>query len=261
MFVIVLAAAAAVVLMTFAWEVVRRTGSGGWADVVWTFAVGLVGAGVALAPADGADPVRQGLAAVLIGLWALRLGIYLWARTWKTDEVDPRYVQLTRRWGGWGLQAWVFLMIQAAVVWLLALSIRAAAARPEAEIGWRELVAVAILIVAIAGEGLADAQMATFRKGGAGRGRVMDSGLWAWSRHPNYFFQWFGWLAWPVMALDPGYIFGWTALIAPVFMWWLLNHVSGVPMLEAQMLKTRPEAYRAYQARVSRFLLLPPRRR
>jgi steroid 5-alpha reductase family enzyme len=88
----------------------------------------------------------------------------------------------------------------------------------------------------------------------------MDRGLWAWSRHPNYFFQWFGWLAWPVMALDPAYAFGWAALVAPVFMWWLLNHVSGVPMLEAQMLKTRPEAYRAYQARVSRFLPLPPRR-
>jgi steroid 5-alpha reductase family enzyme len=260
MIVMALAALGAALLMTLAWEVVRRTGSGGWTDVVWTFAVGLVGAGVALAPAPGADPLRQGLAATLIGLWALRLGLYLWARTWKAEEVDPRYVMLTRRWGGWGFQAWLFLMIQAAVVWLLALSIRAGAIRPEADIGWREGVAVALLVAAIVGEGVADAQMAAFRKGGAGRGKVMDRGLWAWSRHPNYFFQWLGWLAWPVMALDPAYAFGWAALVAPVFMWWLLNHVSGVPMLEAQMLKTRPEAYRAYQARVSRFLPLPPRR-
>ena len=139
-------------------------------------------------------------------------------------------------------------------------SVRAAAIRPDAPVGWREALAALILLTAVIGEGIADRQMADFRRNPANHGRVADTGLWGWSRHPNYAFEWLAWLAWPVIAID-GQPVGWLSLLAPAMMWWLLNHVSGVPMLEAEMLRSRPEAYRDYQRRVSRFIPLPPRRR
>ncbi len=250
---------AAVLAMTLAWAVVKRAGDGGWTDVVWTFSVGAIAAGAALAPAQGAVPERQMLAAGLIGVWALRLGLYLAARTWKAAHPDPRYEKFKAQWKGWGFKAWAFLQIQAATILVLVISVRAAAIRPDAPIGWREALAAAILLVAVIGEGVADRQMAAFRRNPANKGGVADTGLWAWSRHPNYFFDWVAWLAWPVMAID-GSPTGWLSLLAPALMWWLLNHVSGVPMLERQMVRSRGDAYRDYQRRVSRFFPLPPRK-
>jgi steroid 5-alpha reductase family enzyme len=121
-----------------------------------------------------------------------------------------------------------------------------------------------ILFVGIGGESLADAQLKRFRENPANKGRVCDSGLWRWSRHPNYFFEWFGWLAYPVIAISTdyplSYPWGWATLLAPLFMYWILVHVTGVPPLEQQMLRSRGERYRDYQARTSMFFPLPPRK-
>lgn len=258
---VLLCVVASVVTLSAAWWIVRQTGDGGWTDAVWAFSVGLIGAAAALWPAPDANPARQVLVALLIGLWALRLGGYLALRTARARAPDPRYEEFKAAWGGWGFEAWRFLMIQAATVLVLVVSVRAAAQRPAEALDWRDALAALIVVIAVAGETVADRQMAAFRRDPANRGKVADSGLWGWSRHPNYFFEWTVWLAWPAMAFDPFSIAGWLTLPAAILMWWLLNHVSGVPMLEAQMLKSRPDAYRAYQARVSRFLPLPPRSR
>jgi steroid 5-alpha reductase family enzyme len=257
--ILLIAALAAAGLMTLAWAVVRVTGNGGWTDVFWTASVGSMAAWAALQPAEGASPIRQGIVATLVAIWAVRLGGYILMRTWRSGHVDPRYETLKRSWGGWGWKAWGFLMIQAATILVLVIAVRAAAARPDPVVGWREGLAAVILLIAVAGEYLADRQMAAFRRNPANADKVAHVGLWAWSRHPNYFFEWLGWLAYPVMALRLDYAAGWLSLLAPALMWWLLNHVSGVPPLEAQMLKTRPQAYRAYQDRVSRFFPRPPR--
>lgn len=261
MLVVLVCAVAAAFAMSAAWLIVRRTGDGGWTDVIWTFSVGLIGAAAAVWPTPDAVPARQGLVALLIAFWALRLGGYLAQRTARAQVPDPRYEDFKAAWGGWGLTAWGFLMVQAATVLVLVVAVRAAALRSEPALDWRDGVAALIVVAAVAAEALADRQMAAFRRDPSNRGKVADTGLWAWSRHPNYFFEWVVWLAWPVMALDPGDAASWLSLPAPVLMWWLLNHVSGVPLLEEQMLKSRPEAYRNYQSRVSRFLPLPPRSR
>ena len=261
MLVIVVCAVLAVIALSIAWAIVRVAGDGGWTDVVWSLSIGAIGALAALWPAGDAVGARQQLVAVLIVLWALRLGGYIALRTARSDTPDPRYERFKKEWGGWGFKAWAFLMIQAATVVVLAVSLRAAALRPDADLGWRDVLAGLIVLVAIGGEALADRQMAAFRRDPSNKGKVADTGLWAWSRHPNYFFEWTVWLAWPVMALSVDHPFGWLSLMAPAMMWWLLNHVSGVPMLEAQMLKSRPQAYRAYQDRVSRFFPLPPKAR
>ena len=92
------------------------------------------------------------------------------------------------------------------------------------------------------------------------RGRIIDAGLWAWSRHPNYFFEWLGWLAYPLIAIQFDWPPGWLALGAPAIMYWLLVHVSGVPPLEQQLQRSRPEAFSIYRTKVSAFWPRRPRR-
>jgi steroid 5-alpha reductase family enzyme len=135
------------------------------------------------------------------------------------------------------------------------------AAWNPAPFGAGDWIAVAILVAAIAGEGVADRQLRAFRALPENRGRICDAGLWAWSRHPNYFFQWLGWLAYPLLAIDFGgsHPFGWAAIAAPLCMYWLLVHVSGIPPLEAHMVEKHGARYRSYQARTSPFFPRPSR--
>ena len=148
-----------------------------------------------------------------------------------------------------------FLQIQAAAAALLALSMLLAARNPRPP-SWLDAAGVAVLLFAIVGEAIADRQLKEFR---AGRAGVCDIGLWGWSRHPNYFFEWLGWVAYPLFAI--GYGWGWLALAAPVFMYWLLVHVSGIPPLEQHMLRSRGDAFRDYQAQIGAFFPFPPGRR
>jgi steroid 5-alpha reductase family enzyme len=256
---VVMIAVALAILLAVAWLVQQRTGNSGWVDTIWTFAVGGVGAVSALWPLfDGALSARQWLIAALSSLWALRLGTHIAIRTTGITD-DPRYAAFARE---WGLNAprrmFIFLQNQALGSIPLVLAIFIAAHTPVPQLRAQDFVGVAILAIAIAGEALADAQLKRFRSDPANKGRVCDAGLWRWSRHPNYFFQWLGWLAYPVIAIDPGYAWGWAALLAPVCMFWILNYVTGIPPLEAQMLRSRGDAYRAYQVHTSKFFPLPP---
>jgi hypothetical protein len=112
-----------------------------------------------------------------------------------------------------------------------------------------------------AGEGVADAQLRRFRADPGHRDSICNVGLWGWSRHPNYFFEWFGWLAYVLFAIDFSglYPWGFITIAGPLCMYWLLVHVSGIPPLEEHMLERRREAFRAYQARTNAFFPAPPR--
>lgn len=257
------AAAFLVLVMTAAWLVQRLTGQGGWADAFWSLGLGAAGVLVALFPLDGAWPSsRQVLAAVLIGAWGLRLGLHIAARAAKEPE-DARYAQLRREWGSrFQPRMFGFLMLQAGAAAFLALSVLAAARKPGADLTAQDGLAALILAIAVIGEAAADRQLAAFKADPSHRGAVCDRGLWAWSRHPNYFFEWLGWCAWPILAIDVGgaWPWGWLALTGPAYMYWLLTRVSGIPLLEAHMLRSRPEAFAAYAARTSAFFLRPPRR-
>lgn len=248
--------------MMIAWLVQRRAQNAGWVDMVWSFALGAAGVVYALYPLDAGSPTpRQWLVAVLVAAWSLRLGWYLAGRTAHGTE-DARYAQFRREWGAsFESRMFWFLQIQAAAAALLAISMLLAARNPR-PLSWVDLVALAVLLAAIVGEAMADRQLHRFRTDPANKGRVCDVGLWGWSRHPNYFFEWLGWVAYPLLAIDlsGGYPWGWLALFAPAFMYWLLVYVSGVPPLEQQMLRSRGETYRDNQGRVSAFIPLPPAR-
>jgi steroid 5-alpha reductase family enzyme len=248
-------------LMAGAWVAQRRTGNSGWIDFTWTIGVGLVGAFSALVPIAGADIThRQMLVAGLTSVWALRLGLHIARRTMANSD-DPRYAALAREWGD-GASRRMFLFAQAqalASVPLLA-TIFIAAHKPGTGLSMQDFAGAAILAAAIASEGIADGQLRRFRADHGNKGKVCDIGLWRWSRHPNYFFQWLGWLAYPVIAVDSlgGYAWGWLTLMGPIAMYWLLVHVSGIPPLEQHMLRSRGAPFKAYQARTSAFFPMPP---
>lgn len=248
------------VAMACAWVVQQRTGNSGWVDTTWTFSVGLVGMIAALWPLTAeVFFARQLMVAALVAAWALRLGLHIAMRSAGIHD-DPRYADYARQWGDAApRKMFVFLQQQALGSLPLVLAILVAAHVPVTALRAQDFLGALILVVAIGGEGLADAQLKRFRGDPANKGKVCDHGLWRWSRHPNYFFQWFGWLAYPVIAIAPGYPLGLAALLAPLFMFYVLNYVTGVPPLEAQMARSRGEAWRAYSARTSRFFPLPPK--
>ncbi len=250
-------AAGLAVAMAGAWLIQRLSGKSGWIDVVWSFAVGLGGVAAALLPSAGAADARRPVIAVLIALWALRLGLHIAART-RGGEDDPRYADLIKQWGKQAaLNLFVFLEIQAACAFVLVLAVRLAAVNPAPFPGLGDYAGIALLLIAVIGEGVADAQLRAF--GRQHPRSVCDVGLWRYSRHPNYFFEWLGWCAWAVMAINPASPWSWLSLGAPVLMYVLLVHVSGIPPLEAHMRASRGAKFDAYAARTSAFFPLPRR--
>jgi steroid 5-alpha reductase family enzyme len=247
-------------LMSIAWVVQHRTGNSGWVDTIWTFSVGLVGVIGALWPIEGNAPnYRQWLVAGLVAIWSVRLGTHIALRSADISD-DPRYAAFVREWGlGAPRRMLLFLQQQAWGSIPLVFAIFVAAHVPDAGLRAQDYLGALVLFAGIAGEAIADAELNAFRSDPANKGRVCDAGLWRWSRHPNYFFEWVCWLAYPVIALSPDYPWSFATLLAPLFMYWILVHVTGIPPLEEQMLRSRGDRYRAYQSRTSAFFPLPPR--
>lgn len=250
------AAVALALIMTVAWAVQLRTGQSGWVDAIWSFAVGVVGAAAALAPIAGQEGLtaRQMLVAACALAWSVRLGLHIMRRTLRGGD-DPRYKALREEWGAnFVFRLFLFLQVQAVAALVLVICVLAAA-RNTAPLGWGDALGLAILAIAVLGEAVADAQLARFAGSPDAKGAVCEIGLWRYSRHPNYFFEWLAWLSYPVIAvgLPADNLYGLIALAGPAMIYWLLVHVSGIPPLEAHMLKSRGAAFADYQKRVSAF--------
>ena len=199
------------------------------------------------------------LVAALAVSWCLRLGIHIATRANSATD-DPRYRNLMNQWGrNAARRMFWFLQSQAAVGLILAVSIVLAAQNLNPNLQIQDLIGLMILFAAIVGETIADRQLRAFKSDPANRNAICDVGLWRWSRHPNYFFEWLLWLGYPIIAIDfAGHNpYGWLSLAAPICMYWILVHVSGIPPLEDHMLRSRGEAFRAYQKRTRPFLPLP----
>jgi steroid 5-alpha reductase family enzyme len=250
--------------MMVAWKVQDTSRNTGWIDVFWTFGLGTVcvAASVVSLPEDSPFYLRRLCVAGLIGLWSARLGRHILMRTLSAGD-DPRY----RRWiDEWGIDArrrmfW-HLQSQAAVGLIFALAVLLAAHNPHPGLRVQDVLGSVILIGAIIGESIADLQLRQFKAMPEHRNRICDMGLWAWSRHPNYFFEWLCWVSYPLIAVDfSGYNpYAWLALAAPACMYWILIYVSGIPPLEDHMLRSHGEAFRAYRQRTNAFFPWPPSR-
>jgi steroid 5-alpha reductase family enzyme len=229
-------------LMSLGWLWQRRHENAGIVDVLWAAGLGL-GALLIAATGTGARTPRLALA-ILGGAWAARLALHLWQRV-RGEAEDGRYRQLRARWQGSQGRFFAFFQFQAALVLFFALPFVAVARNPVQSVTPALLAAIAIWVISIAGESIADRQLARFRADPAQRGRACRAGLWRYSRHPNYFFEWLHWFAY--VALASGSPIGWLAWSGPLVMYVFLRWISGIPYTEAQALRTRGDDYRAYQ--------------
>lgn len=191
----------------------------------------------------------------LVAVWALRLSIYLTVRNWDEPE-DRRYQEIRRNnephfrfkslyiiFGLQGLLAWII-----SIPLFFSLNIKTG-------YHWLDVIAVTLWVVGIIFESLADDQLLRFRKNKANRGKVLDTGLWRYTRHPNYFGEFCIWWAFYLLAIPAG---GWWTVYAPVLMSILLLKVSGVGLMERDIGNRRPE-YQAYVERTNAFFPGRPR--
>jgi steroid 5-alpha reductase family enzyme len=258
---LLLAGSAAVVLvMTALWLLGIRQRNFSYVDIGWSANFVLL-ALVYGALGTGA-PERRALLAAMFALWGLRLAWHL-ARRILGEPEEGRYQELRRKWGAAGEAAlnrrmYRFFLLQAALNLFLSLPLLIACRNPAPGIRAFEWLGLAIWLVGLAGESLADRQLARFKADPASRGRVCEQGLWRYSRHPNYFFEWTIWVAYAAFALgSPPW--GYAGLLMPALMLHFLLNVTGIAATEEQALRSRGEAYREYQRRTSAFVPLPRR--
>jgi steroid 5-alpha reductase family enzyme len=244
------------VVMHLAWLLACRRGDASIVDLLWSIGVGCLGVTFAL---TGDGPIeRRVLIAAMAAFWSARLSMHL-ATRFRRMPKDGRYAHFESTLGERAkLYLAIFFQIQAAWTVLFALPMFGSGRRDDPELGSREILAISIVIVSLAGEAFADRQLSRFRENPANRGSVCRVGLWSWSRHPNYFFEWMHWWGYVALGFDVD-ADGLLTLVGPIAMFILLRYVTGVPTAEAQCLRSRGDAYRAYQRTTSAFFPWPPR--
>jgi steroid 5-alpha reductase family enzyme len=249
---LLVAAVAVTGVFLLAWLRQLRTRNATSVDVLWTLGI-VAMAGLHAAFAEG-WAARRLLVALLVFLWGARLAGHL-SRRLRGNE-DGRYADLRRRAGSRaGLVFLAVYLVQAALV--LAIGLVFVPLTSAALPGWRasDLLALAVFGLALLGESVADRQLERWRADPARRDRTCRAGLWRFSRHPNYLFEWLHWFTYPLLGL--GLPQGGLLWLAPAGMYLLIRFVSGVPPAEAQALRSRGEDYRAYQRSTPPFLPLP----
>ncbi len=239
----------AAVLMSLGWLWQRARSNAGIVDVLWAAGVG--GSAIVLAISGSGAPSTRWALGLLGGLWGGRLALHLWRRV-RSEPEDGRYQYLREHWNGDQLKFFGFFQFQAFLIVLFALPFVAVACNRQASLPWLAA-AGAIWLLSVLGESIADAQLARFRSDPSNKGKTCRAGLWRYSRHPNYFFEWLHWFAYVCLAV--GSPIAWLAWAGPIVMYVFLRWISGVPYTEKQALRTRGEDYRQYQRTTS--ILIP----
>ncbi len=198
---------------------------------------------------------RKWLLAALVSVWGVRLSLHIARRNWGRGE-DFRYQKWRRQHGRrWpGLSFFQVFGLQGLLIWLISLPLLAAQASAAPLSEWDGLALLAWL-VGFYFEAAGDWQLAQFKSDPANQGKLLTSGLWAYTRHPNYFGDALQWWAYGLFALAAG---AWWALASPLLMTWLLRYVSGAALLE-ESLKKKP-GYADYARRTNAFIPWFPRR-
>lgn len=222
-------------------------------DSLWSLMFFLA-AGLYLATASQPGPTSI-LVLVMVGLWALRLSAYITWRNWGEDE-DRRYQHIRERnQPGFAYKSlYLVFGLQGVLAWIISLPLLVAI-HADAPLDLLGCLGIGLWLVGMAFEAGGDWQLARFKADPAHRGKVLDSGLWRYTRHPNYFGNALIWWGFFLLALSAG---GWWTVVSPVLMTFLLLKVSGVVLLEKDISDRRPE-YRAYIQRTNAFFPGPPR--
>lgn len=240
------------ILMVAVWSIAVRIRNAGIVDIAW--ALGFAPLAVLYRIFGDGEPVRQNLITFMVAIWSVRLGSHLWKRVMGHHPLeDGRYQELRK--GVVGHENFFFFwFFQAQALLLVLLSIPVLLANFDSRVGlcFSDMLGFLIWSVAITGESMADRQLALFKLDPANTGNVCNAGLWRYSRHPNYFFEWLIWLAFFFFAAPAPW--GWITIFCPALMLFFLLRVTGIPYTEEQSLRSRGDAYRAYQRTTSPFV-------
>ncbi len=241
------------ILFTLTWLVQLRTKNAAFIDVVWSAGFPFL-AMIYFILVDGYAP-RQLLVLIMVCVWGFRLALYLYFRTTGQPE-DARYTVLQKKWGKrQNLFMLRFCYFQALSALLLSLPFVLLMVNTTPSINNYEVTGLLLGFLAVAGESIADDQLRKFKQDPGNNGRILNRGLWRYSRHPNYFFEWLVWISFSVMAL--GSAWGFVAFISPALMYYFLTRVTGIAYTERQMLNSYGGAFEAYQKSTSAFFPWP----
>lgn len=242
--------AISVAYFSLIWVISVRIRNYGLLDVAWSYGVAI------LAPLYAwfghGDPVRTWAFAAVGTAWSLRLGTFILVRVLSHHPVeDVRYQTLRARWPGAG-RFLVFFQLQALLVVVFSLPFLVVSFNRNGTMTWTESAGLALAVVAVIGESVADFQMRAFKRDASSRGRVCEAGLWRYSRHPNYFFESLTWWGFFLVAADAPW--GWVTVICPLLMLYFLFKVTGIPLTEEWAVRSKGDAYREYQRTTSPFI-------
>lgn len=248
-----------VTAVTFAvlWFICHRINNAGYIDVAWAF---FIGVGVIVAAVMLEGQIQRHVWVGLMGsVWAMRLAWHLFKRL-KGKEEDGRYAHMRAYFGDRAAFAFfVFFQMQAVFV-VLFLAPMIAALTVSGPFSWRLPAGIAIWLIAMGGEFIADKQLAQFKADPDNKGKVCKQGLWRYSRHPNYFFEWVHWFSYLAIGATLTTSIGYAALAGPVVMLVFLVFVTGIPYTEMRAIQSKGEAYKQYQRETSAFLPWFPRK-
>ncbi len=248
-------------LITMLWFISLRLHDVSFIDAFWAFGMVVMALLSSVQTPSGAQP-RKSLILGLTALWGFRLATHLFTR-WIQDGADPRYVRMigrTMESKGWSFAKTSLLqvfLLQAPLLWLVCLPAQVGqfSAEPEA-LGISAWIGSTLAIVGISFETIGDWQLRRFKSDPSRKGTVLDTGLWRYTRHPNYFGDALTW--WGIWLIAAETVAGRYAVVGPVLLTILLMKWSGVPLLEHSLKKSRP-GYEDYIRRTSAFFPLPPR--
>lgn len=237
--------------MVLVWVLAFRIKNNSIVDIAWSALFSLLA--LVYAFLGKGYLMRRVMMAGMVVLWSLRLTFHLYRRIAELHPVEEgRYIQLREEWAG-KLKSnffW-FFQFQGLLNTFLSLPFLLASYNPDPNFSILEFVGVALWFVALIGEAIADRQLGEFKKKPQNKGLVCQEGLWHYSRHPNYFFEWLVWLSFFVFAL--GSPFGLATIYCPLAMLYFLLRVTGIPMTEEQAIRTKGDLYREYQRTTNAF--------
>jgi steroid 5-alpha reductase family enzyme len=238
--------------MTLGWLFARRRGRLDTVDSLWGLGFVLT----AWAAVLFTDEARNFVIAVLVSIWGVRLSSHIWGRNQGHPD-DPRYRELSRKWRGdlWRRAYVSVFLLQGALVLLVGLPAVMAVGNKLNGLGWLTLAGGLVWLAGFSIEAVADRQLRTFIAR-PNHPKVLQTGLWRYSRHPNYFGELTQWWGLGLIALQASY--GWIGLAGPLILTYLIVFVSGLPPIEKRH-SNDPE-YRQYKSRTSALIPWPPRR-